>query len=169
MPEMRGRSQDRHSHDALEQALAAVRDSDATAAVPARIEAAVMQAWDAAAARRRRVLTAIWCSAIAASLLLAAAASLRSDASRTPPAPRPGVRESAGTRPAIVADDRVFTETMLDEEPASLQYVQLRLAPSALTMFGFPLPDLADDQPVDVEALVGLDGLPRALRLVTYR
>jgi hypothetical protein len=40
----------------------------------------------------------------------------------------------------------------------------LNVQPSVLTAFGYPVADPVDVQPVSVEVLVGLDGVPRAIR-----
>ncbi|HYB93996.1 MAG TPA: hypothetical protein VEC39_03420 [Vicinamibacterales bacterium] len=151
---------DRASHDVLASALASVSDQDAATPVPERIEATVMQGWDVIATRRRRV-SMLWYGAIAASVLLAVFADSRvapSNVWSTAIAPQSGM-------PSAAAAETLFTEMMLDEEPGSLQFVQIRLAPSALVGFGFPVAAGADD-PIDVEVLLGVDGVPRAVRPV---
>ena len=155
--------------DPVNEALDALRRDDAATAIPSRIEHHVMFAWDAgmgSASRRRRRRAPIWFGAMAASLLLAAIAFSRYQGGRATPFDQPRPVESAGAQ-SMFPGELLFTEVALNEDPASLQYVQLRVTPSAARRLGFPLPDLADDQPVDVEALVGLDGVPRALRPTT--
>jgi hypothetical protein len=166
MPEVRREFDPR---DPLDEALDAVRRDDATTEIPARIEHQVMLAWDAGTggtSHRRRRPGPIWFGAIAASVLCAAIAFSRYQAGRATPFDQPSPVESARAQ-SVFPGELLFTEVALNEDAASLQYVQLRVTPSAVRRLGFPLPDLADDQPVDVEALVGLDGVPRALRPTT--
>jgi hypothetical protein len=154
--------------DPVDRALDALRRDDAATEVPSRIEHQVMLGWDAGvnrASQRRPV--PLWFGAIAASLMLAAIGVSRYQAGRTTPFAQPDPAVSAGAQP-VFPSEMLFTEVALNEDAASLQYVQLRVTPSAARTLGFPLPDLADDQPVDVEALVGLDGIPRALRPTTF-
>lgn len=155
----------------VDEALDALQRDDAATEIPSRIEHQVMLAWDAgmgSTSHRRRRPAPIWFGAIAASMLLAAIGFSRYQAGRATPFDQPGPVERAGAQ-SMFSGEMLFTEVALNEDPASLQYVQLRVAPSAARRLGFPLPDLADDQPVDVEALVGLDGVPRALRPTLVR
>jgi hypothetical protein len=154
--------------DPVEQALDALRRDDAATEVPLRIEHHVMLGWDSGTNRiSQRRPVPLWFGAIAASVLLAAIGFSSYQAGRATPFEQPGPAESAGA-PSLFPGEMLFTEVALNEDAASLQYVQLRVTPSAARRLGFPLPDLADDHPVDVEALVGLDGVPRALRPTTF-
>lgn len=55
------------------------------------------------------------------------------------------------------------------DDASSVQFVRLRLAPQAIAAFGILVADPLDDRPISVEALVGLDGIPRAIRYATTR
>jgi hypothetical protein len=55
-------------------------------------------------------------------------------------------------------------DVLLQDDPASLRLVRLNVQPSVLTAFGYPAADPMDMRPVSVEVLVGLDGVPRAIR-----
>ena len=151
------------SPDPLQDALDAIRADDESTRVPAHVQRGVMDEWDARAAqRRRRSMTAVWLGAVAASIIAAIALSRPSMVTVLPWA------DDAGTLPAqAVAADLLFTEVAIDDDPASMQYVQVRMPQSALADFGLPIADPGDDQAVVVEVLVGLDGVPRALRLLS--
>ena len=152
------------SPDLLKDALDALRADDSATQVPARVQRRVVREWDARAAhRRRRAAVPVWCGAVAAGIIAAIVLS------------RPGIATmlhlpwaDTETLPVeAVGADVHFTEVALDEDRASMQYVQVRLPQSALADFGLPIADPADHQPVVVEVLVGLDGVPRALRLLS--
>ena len=150
--------------DLLKDALDAIRADDDATRVPARVQQSVMSEWDARSApRKRRSVTPVWFGAVAASIIAAIVLS------------RPSVATvlhlpwaETDTLPfEAVGADLHFTEVALDDDPASMQYVRVRMPQSALADFGLPIADPADDQPVVVEVLVGLDGVPRALRLLS--
>ena len=152
------------SPDLLKDALDAIRADDDATPVPAGVQRSVMREWDARAVQRqRRSLTPVWIGAVAASVIAAIVLS------------RPSVATvlhlpwaDTGILPfeAVVADPH-FTEVALDDDRASMQYVQMRMPQSALADFGLPIADPADDHAVVVEVLVGLDGVPRVLRLLS--
>ena len=141
-----------YSPDLLKDALDAVRADDDATEVPARMQQVVMREWDARSAeRKRRSMTAAWCGAIAASIIAAVVLSRPND---TP------IRFEA------VGSEMHFTEVVLDDDRASMQYVQVRVPQSALAGLGLPIADPAEDQSVIVEVLVGLDGVPHVVRLL---
>jgi hypothetical protein len=177
MPDMKIGDSRCGAHDLLNEAIEAVRRDDAATIVPSHVEAAVVRAWDegtgASMERQRGRSPFGWraaaVGALAASVIVAAAV-------WTPRGQRAVDRDAAPTESALedplaqfpeYASTSLAVDGMLDEDPASLQYVQMRVEPSVLTAFGFPVPNPADDQPVNVEVLVGLDGVPRAIRHVT--
>jgi hypothetical protein len=148
----------------LKDALDAIRADDEATRVPARVQRRVMREWDARSAqRRRRPLTPFWFGAVAAGIVAAIVLSRPSVATLLHlPWGHTGTFQFEG-----VGADVPFTEVAFGDDPASMQYVQVRMPQSALADFGLPIADPADDQPVVVEALVGLDGVPRALRLLS--
>ena len=173
---MKRAEHERGPQDLLHESLEAVRRDDAETKAPPRLEALVMRAWDAGAGApaeqdSRGPAHAFWWAALAASMMVAVAVSLRggSGAENPDATSVQSVIEDSG---AELADDPleslITADLMLDEDPAFLQYVHMSVEPSALTAFGFPVRDPEDDQPVDVEVLIGLDGLPRAIRHAHY-
>jgi hypothetical protein len=152
------------SPDLLKDALDAVRADDDATRVPARVQRSVMREWDARPAQRqRRRVTSVWLGAVAASLIAAIVLSRPSIATvlHLPWADTDALPFEA------VGADLPFTEVALDDDRASMQYVQVRMPQSALADFGLPVADPADNQAVVVEVLVGLDGMPRLLRVLS--
>jgi hypothetical protein len=152
------------SPDLLKDALDAMRADDRATPVPLRVQQTVMGEWDAQSARRKRRLTTLaWSVAMAASVIAAIVLSRPSVATvlQLPWA-------DTDTLPLdVVGADLYSTDLAIDDEPASLQYVQVRMPQSALADLGWPIADPADAQTVVVEVLVGVDGVPRALRLLS--
>src|SRR5688572_7012171 len=121
------------SPDLLKDALDAVRADDDATRVPARVQRSVMREWDAQSARRqRRRVTPVWLGAVAASLIAAIVLSRPSIATvlRLPWADTDALPSEA------VGVDLPFTEVALDDDRASMQYVQVRMPQSALADFG---------------------------------
>jgi hypothetical protein len=152
------------SPDLLKDALDAIRADDGATPVPLRVQHSVMGEWDVRSARRkRRSATLAWSAAIAASVIAAIALS------------RPSIvtvlqlpwAETDTLPLEVVGANLYFTDVAIDDDRASMQYVQVRMPQSALADLGLPIADPADAQTVVVEVLVGLDGVPRALRLLS--
>ena len=147
--------------DAVERMLEAVREDDRSASVPSRIEERVMRAWDAQTSRtpERRRLTgrAILASAVAAAACLVLAAALWFQR----------VDRSVAVLSTEVDLDPLqtiaSTGVLLQDDPASLQLVRISVEPSVLVAYGYPLANPMDTQPVDVDVLIGLDGVARAI------
>lgn len=140
-------------------AWSAVARADAEARAPLRLRPAVMAAWDAerhgparpASARRRAGL-----AALAAAAALLAAAALWWNRAPAPATPT----TSAGREPmplVLLAADPTF-------DTESLQIVRVRMPGRMLPAFGIPLdaPEAAGF--VEIDVLVGDDGLPRDIR-----
>ena len=168
---MKNRFSERQAVDGvLAKAIRAVSRDDAETEVPAHLETLVMQAWDARtganvetpnrAASRRRLLFA----GLAASVMLSSAAvwMVKRGATDDSTNVATGVAGYYGAEVATV-------DVVLDDDPASLQVVKLSIEPSVLTTFGYPVPDLVEGGPVEIEVLVGLDGVPRAIRNPNWR
>ena len=69
----------------------------------------------------------------------------------------------------MLEGETFLTPEVLMEDASSVQYVRLSLAPRAVASFGLPVVDPSDDQPIAVDALIGLDGIPRAIRYAQTR
>ena len=164
--------------DRLTQALQLVSRDDAETAVPAHVEASVMRAWDAQPGprvtdTRRPADRPLWLAGVAASAMLAAAVwvwhggGVRDEASTDTAYQQSSTRDGFAPYPVELL---ATVDVALDEDPASLQFVQLSIDPSALAAFGFLIADPAGHEPLEIEALVGLDGVPRAIRhAVSFR
>ncbi len=172
MPDMKKGDSERGPHDLLNESLEAVRRDDAETEIPPHLEGLVMRAWDAGAGlsvngRSGGPSYTFWFAAVAATVMLAVAVRLqRGDGAGNPDETRAGsaLEESFAGFAEYPLESLAAVDMILDEDPAFLQCVQMSVEPSVLTAFGFPVPDPADDQPVEVEVLVGLDGVPRAIR-----
>ena len=108
----------------------------------------------------------LWFGALAASALLVTALWMKRDTGD----PRNiDTADAAFGQPAVEELrphplETMATDVVLDDDPSSFQLVQLRVQPDVLTAFGFPVADPADNRPVEIEVLVGRDGVPRAIR-----
>lgn len=138
-------------------ALRALHDAEAQVETPPHVEAAVMAAWDADAARTSSAVSRPWlrtAAALAAGLVLAASLSLlgsrlAATLATTAPAASPGTVLLVGE--PILAGEHV-------------RIVRMRLPTSTLTALGVrsAAGDLAEA--VDVDVIVGEDGVARAIR-----
>ena len=160
-------------NDPLRESLDAVRSDDEATVVPAHIEDLVMQEWDRAFVshrhERRSRSAVVWLGVVAASLLAGMALWVSRGGEIGTPA-EPTATNAVTFTEGVLEDasaQSLVTQAAPGEDPATLQYVQLSIRPSVLSAYGFPVADPAGDRPVQVEVLVGLDGVPRAIRHVT--
>ena len=167
MPDMKRRD---NSDPALADTYRLLSHDDEQTPIPARLESAVMAAWDAQArgrsARRDRAARLAWAAVLLAAASVAFAAALwlqrepyTPDVRRTAAAPATPVPRGWYGLESIASPD-----VLLQDDLSSLRLVRLNVQPSVLTAFGYPVADPVDVQPVSVEVLVGLDGVPRAIR-----
>jgi hypothetical protein len=168
MPDMKHRES---SDPALADVFRLLAEDDDQTPVPSRIEAAIMQAWDtqarSSARPHPRAVRLAWAAALLAAAGVGLAAALwlqRTDDDRST---LRAIAEAPNTRalddwygPRSIA----LPDVLLQDDPASLRLVRLTVQPSVLTAFGYPAADPMDMRPVSVEVLVGLDGVPRAIR-----
>lgn len=161
--------------DALAESLEAVRRDDEETEVPPRVKAFVMRTWDtqlrSEPRRLSRMRRPLWFGALAASALLVTALwmqlgtrDLRSTDSADATFNQPVVEQLVPHRVETMA----MVDVVLDDDPSSFQLVQLRVQPAVLTAFGFPVADPADNRTVEIEVLVGLDGVPHAIRQAIF-
>jgi hypothetical protein len=140
----------------VDEALRALAANDRQVVVSPRVHAAVMRAWDtrvpvssgASADRGALVRRVALVAGVAA--LVVVAVLLRGDP--------PRVDETAGRELGYV----LVPDPMAD--PASLQVVRLRMPRTGLATLGVPLANPEAEGLVEVELLVGEDGVARAIR-----
>lgn len=165
----------RSDEEILAEAMRLVAEQDRATDIPARLEAAVMRAWDArgahASAGRRHVARPVWAAALAAAACAVLAVALwvqrtAEDETGSGPASAALVETTSNDVAAYPLDAIATTGVLLQEDRASLQLVRLSVQPSVLAAFGYPLANPTDTEPLDVEVLIGLDGVPRAIRPV---
>lgn len=151
--------------DRLHTALNAVRQDDARALPRPQLRERVMRAWDMRQQRRRKSRPSIsWFAAAASAALVLtwSAAQNRLDKGRDNAATERTMAPSPD-RDALLAPD------VLMDDASSFQYVRLSLAPRTMAALGIPVANPADDEPIAVEALIGLDGIPRSIRYAQFR
>lgn len=140
--------------------LKALAAADRLVVPPPHIEAAVMRVWDEQgprpARRRNRVAWRLWPAVSAAAGAGLFAAWL---------ADRPGVGDIAGSRRPVAAESRLGLVLMADPalDPTGLSVVRVRMPRSALASAGVPLAAPHATGQVDVEILVGEDGVARSI------
>jgi hypothetical protein len=150
--------------DRLERALEAVRDDDAHSRPPLQLHERVMQGWDSRSqGRAMRRPVPLWCAA-AATLILAL--TWASTTRRHTPVVDSDLK---GTADVLREPDAFLGPEVLMDDASSVQYVRLSLAPRTMAAFGIPVADPSDERPIAVEALVGIDGIPRAIRYAQVR
>jgi hypothetical protein len=142
----------------VDEALRTLAADDRNVAVPASVETAVMLAWDAehaavAADRSSRL------AARRVALVVAAAAAVVVAATwlQHPPASTPREMTPAGEPGYVLVPDPLA-------DPASLHVVRLRMRRAGLASLGVPLVNPDADGLVEVELLVGEDGVARSIR-----
>ena len=139
-------------------ALRALGADDHQTMVPARVEAAVMQAWDAehaAGASHRASPRLAWRVALlvgAAAGVVVATAWLQRE-----PASTPRDMVAPGELGFVLVPDPLADST-------SLQVVRLRMRRAGLASLGVPLANPDADGLIEVEVLVGEDGVARSIR-----
>ena len=133
----------------------AFAETDRALCAPPHIDSAVMAAWDdaQAAARVRQWWQGPFILVAAAAVLLIAASVVRLAVTRDEPA------ERSGPILTLSADPVFDTE--------SLHIVRVRMPREALRALGVALVEPEASGLVDVDVVVGDDGLPREIRRVT--
>ena len=154
--------------DRLQAALKAVREDDALTLPRPQLHERVMRAWDTRPQQHRRTSrpgTWTWWFAAAASATLVLAWS--SSQSRLDKGT--GNAEVERTLEVSPGSDALLAPDVVMDDASSFQYVRLSLAPRAVAAWGIPVANPTDDEPIAVEALIGLDGIPRAIRYAQFR
>lgn len=160
----------RSEHTELSRLLAGLRDAESATDVPAHVEDALLQAWDRTHAesgigllptgfgsgRRSRAVTG-WLG-VAAAVIITVGLTTLGERLRTEAA-RPTVADTS--EPGTV----VFVGApILDNEP--VRVVRMRLPASVLQGLGVRS-TAGDPDAIDVDVIVGEDGVARALRVGT--
>jgi hypothetical protein len=159
----------------FDRAWAEFVDADTEVQPPARLRRSVMAAWDAPESREiprsppRRGLVAAGAFAAAVALAVGAAIGWPDRPHQLPypagHAEPDGVHASTtaeGAEPAPVV--RLVADAALENEP--LQVIRVRLPRASLADLGITLVESEVSSLVDVDVVVGSDGLPRAIRHV---
>jgi hypothetical protein len=149
--------------DGLQAALKAVREDDALAQPRPQLRERVMRAWDTRQHHRRTSRASTFWFAAAASVAVV----LTWSSSRLDRATGNAVADRAMA--LSTEDDGLLAPDVLMDDASSFQYVRLSLAPRTMAALGIPVANPADEEPIAVEALIGLDGIPRAIRYAQFR
>jgi hypothetical protein len=146
---------DQSTRDAnLARSLQTLAEIEATSEAPSRVEAAIMARWDARHTRRdrsRAIRVVRGAAATAAGISLVGALA----GQRTVDEPASVPPDSGYTTVAVVGGP------VLSDEP--VRVVRMRVARSVLGELG--LPSAAQSETVDIEVLVGEDGVARGVRV----
>jgi len=156
------RAEDRQLDPELRDALHALKQEHSSLEAPAEVERRVMRKWDDAhaATLRPRSGFGLRTLAMAAAVILAVSVGFWW---------RNGAREPASVasvQPAVTAPwPSDETLASLGADPASLQVVRIRVDSTALAQHGYAVSDPDGDGLVDVEMIVGTDGIAQTVRL----
>jgi hypothetical protein len=151
--------------DGLRTALKAVREDDALALPRPQLRERVMRAWDTRRQHRRTSRpNTFWFAAAASVALVLTWSSAQNRLDK-------GSDNAAAERTMATSpdSDALLAPDVLMDDASSFQYVRLRLAPRTMAALGIPVANPADDEPIAVEALIGLDGIPRSIRYAQFR
>jgi hypothetical protein len=151
--------------------LDALAADDARVAAPLRLQSEVMRAWDAHQGMRPRTWARPWVplawrlAAVAMALLVIyfslpgrRATTEIAPAAATTAAPVSSLTAEAGV--PLVADPLA--------DPTALNVMRVRMSRSALANLGLPILDPDAAGVVDVEVLVGEDGVARSIRRAAF-
>lgn len=156
------RTEDGQFDPELRDALHALRQEQRSLEAPAEIERRVMRMWDNAHAATSRPRSGfdLRVLAMAAAVILAVSVGVWWGNGTREPAP------VTSAQPAVTvpwpSDE---TLAWLGADPASLQVVRIRVDSTALAQHGYAVSDPDGDGLVDVEMIVGTDGIAQTVRL----
>ena len=139
--------------------LDALRDAESGTTAPAHVEAALMHAWDAShtPAANGRLTASVWFGSLAAAAVLAVGLTTVGGRLRSAAIVAPSSL-AAETSPTVV----LVGEPLLDGE--QIRIVRMRMPATALHALGIRSTAASLDD-VDVDVVVGEDGVARALSL----
>ena len=148
----------------LQSALRALAREDKGLATPPHVEARLMRVWDetrGVRGERRRSYVAPLLKVAAALVMAVSGAYWWSRGDAIPPA----VPEQLDQPSVMTSWPSSETLAWLDPEPGSLQIVHVRVANTTLAAQGYALSDPDGDGLVDLEVIVGADGMARGVRM----
>jgi hypothetical protein len=149
----------------LHEALRALAKDERAQTTPPRVEEAVMRQWDAGRrgeVARRFPGSSGWAMlAAAASLIVAVSAgswwmTLRSE---------PSNGRSIDIAVALPTPSPSYDLVAWEPDADSLQIVRMRVASATLKAHGYAISDPTGDGTVEIEMIVGLDGMARSVRV----
>jgi|SRR5688572_843129 hypothetical protein len=146
--------------DELQRLLGELRASDRKLSAPTRVEHAVLEAWDSkarATTRQPRPMWVDWRWMAAAASLVLAVVILRVSPVRLTDA------EDTGLAVSVWEPGWEW----LDPAPGSLRVVRVRVPSDTLEVHGLAVDAPTQDGLVDIELIVGEDGLARSIRLAS--
>ena len=144
----------------LEESLRTL-ETDDEVRIPARVDAAVMAAWDAhragvpAQAPRRWPLLVAACAGVVIVVVALASRPARVPASVSAP------DDTAQPSNALMQQELVLVPEI---EPGPLMLMRVRMTRREFSRLGVPISNPQGDGLVDVEVLVGEDGVARSIR-----
>jgi hypothetical protein len=148
----------------LRAGVRALAREDAALQAPDDVEARVMRAWDAAhtaSPARRRFVSRGWQMA-AAVVLLAVGTYWWTTATSRPASPADSDRQEHATGPALPSDE---IQAWLDLDPGALQIVRVGVSRATLVAQGYAVSDPDGDGLVEIDVVVGADGVARTVQL----
>jgi hypothetical protein len=147
----------------VESAWRALRDDDAAVTPPPAVDEAVLAAWSSARVRRRRAtrMTPVVWAGVVAVLVVVAVMAWRPFTG----APEGGALQRLPAAGPALPVMTLAADPLFENEP--LEIVRVRLPRSALRALGIALVEPEAAGLVDVDVLVGGDGLPRDIRRVS--
>jgi len=145
----------------LEESLRTLEPDDEVR-VPARVDAAVMAAWDAHRAGGLAPAPRRWPSWVAAcaGVVIVVVVALASRPAPMP-APVPASNDAAPPSNALLQQELVLVPEV---EPGPLMLMRVRMTRREFSRLGVPISNPHGDGLVDVEVLVGEDGVARSIR-----
>jgi hypothetical protein len=143
----------------LADALHVLRQDEANVSTPASVRGAVLAAWDEAHAARRTAPRSLWrnAAAIAAGMTIVAGLSLLGRELKTQVSEAARLSHSLANQGTLL----LVGEPIYEGEP--VRVVRMRVPAATLTGLGVR-PTATDVAHVDVDVIVGEDGIARAIR-----
>jgi hypothetical protein len=138
----------------LQESLRALADEEVR--IPGRVDAAVMAAWDAERTAAGRTRSTLWVPALAACVGVVVAAAFVTWRAGTVTPVTPPSPSTLLEREVVLVPDAV------DSGP--LMLMRVRMTRREFSQLGVPINNPNGDGLVDVEVLVGEDGVARSIR-----